>query len=518
MMRETYWEDFTVSDEDIELIYNHLLETETPLTTADLAKVLVQGRIDKELQKLEQQRSGSAAIYMPKERYEIGQSLLFPALGWQKGEVVSKRPANNPLVPPFEVIRVRMEDGREREFASGLEEHILNQPIRFDEGDPLLQLENVLATYGNTIAERLEEALNKSEEFVRIAGKWFPRALLVDVGIGNLNIAEAVLDMNGGGPMSTPEILAHLELPADSEKLVEFSLDYALQEDERFDEVGPAGKVMWFLRRLEPEEVLEKPEVLRYRPLEYNENALTDEMRKLEAELEDELSPQPPSEPVDEVSLALIYPHWAAGTLPLSAAMASLFPTAYEAPRVRFTFIDGISGNEFPGWVVRPGKYVYGLADWYRRYGLQPGSIVTVKRGEKAGTVIVSAKTHRPTRDWVRTVMVGRDGKPVFAMLRQSITAEFDEHMIVAVPDVKAVNEARKQIASQRMPFEELVVSTLRELAKLNPQGHVHATELYSALNVLRRCPPGPIFALLATRPWFVPVGDLYYRLDESAF
>ncbi len=518
MMRENYWDDFTVGSDDIEVIYNHLLETETPLTTAELAKVLVQERIGEELRKLEKQRSGSAAIYIPKEHYEVGQSLLFPALGWQKGEVVGKRPANNPLVPAFEVIRVRMEDGREREFASGLEDHALNQPIRFDEGDPLLQPENVLVTYGTLIISRLEEALSKSEEFVRIAGRWFPRALLVDVGIGNLNIAEAVLDMNGGGPLSTAEILTHLELPADNDKLVEFSLDYALQEDERFDEVGPAGKVMWFLRRLEPEAVLEKPEVLRYRPLEYNENALTEDMRKLEAELADELSPQASAEPVDEVSLALIYPHWAAGTLPLSAAMASLFPTAYEAPRVRFTFIDGITGNEFPGWVVRPGKYVYGLGEWYNRYGLQPGSIVTVKRGEKPGTVIVSAKTHRPTRDWVRTVMVGSDGKPVFAMLRQSITAEFDEHMIVAVPDVKAVNEARKQIASQRMPFEELVVSTLRELAKLNPQGHVHAAELYSGINVLRRCPPGPIFALLATRPWFVPVGDLYYRLDESAF
>ena len=46
--------------------------------------------------------------------------------------------------------------------------------------------------------------------------------------------------------------------------------------------------------------------------------------------------------------------------------MRHLFPTAYEAPRVRFTLVDGESGQKFPAWVVRQHRYVYGLADWYR--------------------------------------------------------------------------------------------------------------------------------------------------------
>ena len=53
--------------------------------------------------------------------------------------------------------------------------------------------------------------------------------------------------------------------------------------------------------------------------------------------------------------------------------------------------------------------------------------------------------------------------------------------------------------------------------AKLTPQGHVHAQELYAAVNVVRRTPPGPLFSLLVTNPLFAHVGDLYYRLDESA-
>ena len=67
-----------------------------------------------------------------------------------------------------------------------------------------------------------------------------------------------------------------------------------------------------------------------------------------------------------------------------------------------------------------------------------------------------------------------------------------------------------------RIPFEKIVVNTVRDLVKLNPQSHVHASELYAAVNIIRRCPPGPILALLASRPWFIHVGDLHYRFDDS--
>jgi len=64
--------------------------------------------------------------------------------------------------------------------------------------------------------------------------------------------------------------------------------------------------------------------------------------------------------------------------------------------------------------------------------------------------------------------------------------------------------------------MEKIVLSIMRDLAKLNPQGHVHAEELYSAVNVVKRCPPGIILKLLFTRPWATHLGDLYFRLDES--
>jgi N12 class adenine-specific DNA methylase len=60
------------------------------------------------------------------------------------------------------------------------------------------------------------------------------------------------------------------------------------------------------------------------------------------------------------------------------------------------------------------------------------------------------------------------------------------------------------------------VADTMRELIKLNVQGHVHAQELYSALNILQRTPPGPLLAFLAGSPRYKHVGDLHYRMSEA--
>ena len=225
---------------------------------------------------------------------------------------------------------------------------------------------------------------------------------------------------------------------------------------------------------------------------------------------------RPPAGEVNEVVISLSYPHWRAGTLPVSARVRGLFPTAYYTQRVRFTLVDGLSHEEMPAWVVRQHGYVVGLGKFYQKYGLMPGSLISVAKGKKPGQVIVTAKTRRPMRDWVRTVLVGSDGGIVFAMLKQNITTEFNERMVIAVPDAAGVDEASSQIAKQRLPFEQLVADMMRELVKMNVQGHVHAQELYSALNIIRRCPPGPLLTYLTSDPKFKHVGDMHFRLADT--
>ena len=514
---EEYWENFQLQDADIEFLYNYLLELETPLTPQELITALVKERILREKRSIEQQRSSGGDLYQPKGTYAVDQNLVFPALNWRQGKVVAVRQGQNPDLGDFQVIQVAFKDGDQREFASNLESHILNAPPKIQEDNVSLDPTSVLETHFDELVERLEEDLETHPDFVRIAGRWFPRALLVDVNAGHLNLAEAVLDMAGGGPLPTTALIEQIELSSDvNPKLIEFSLDRALQDDPRFDEVGPAGDILWYLKRLEPPEVLEPPQFLRYPGMDYDRSLLTPEMLDLERELDDELSPLASVNTEDEVEVRLTFPHWRSGSLPLSSRLRHLFPTAYEAPLIRFMLVDGDTGDQFPGWVVRQKRYVYGLKEWFEERGLIPGSIVHVRRGKRAGEVEITTDNRRSSREWIRTVLVGSDGGIVFAMLKQIVTATFDERMAIAIPDEKAVDQVWEQMRKEHPPFERVVVNAVRELAKLNPQSHVHASELYAAVNVVRRCPPGPLLSLLASRPWFVHVGDLHFRLNDS--
>jgi len=113
-------------------------------------------------------------------------------------------------------------------------------------------------------------------------------------------------------------------------------------------------------------------------------------------------------------------------------------------------------------------------------------------------------------------MLVGSDGELVFATLKQIISSEYNERMAIVIPDIGPVDLVWQKNQLEPPPFEQIVVDTVRELSKLNPQGHVHVTELYAAVNTVHRCPPGPLLSLLETRPWFVHVGDLHFRFDDS--
>lgn len=508
-----YWKNLQVTSSDIEFLQTYLFEHETPLTPHELCTVLVAERLRAEKESAEKQRV-NMKTYLPMEKYPVGDTLRFPAIK-SSGRVSAVRPGVNPELGEFDVLAVTMADGREMFFAAGLKEHKLNQVSDENESSSELDPEAVARDFGAELERKLDSAFSADDSLVRIAGRWFPRALLLDVNTGHLNLAEAVLDMAAGEPLRTEALMKDIELPVGvNSNLAEFSLNYALQEDPRFDEVGPAGKVLWCLERLEPEGVRIVPGPLQYVEIEHDRSVLNSQMLALEAQVDDELS-EAPAPAADEVTISLLYPHWRTGTLPISARVKRLFPTAYESERVCFTLVDVKTGRKIPAWVVRKHGYVYGLAEWYKSHDLIPGALIRIRNGEQPGEIRIEALTHRSVRDWVRTVIVGADGGLVFALLKQQISAELNDRMALAVPDPVAVDAAREQTAKSRIPFADLTRNLMRELTKLSPQGHVHVQELYAAINILRRVPPVPLMALLATRPEYTHVGDLHYRLDE---
>ncbi|MBI5351775.1 MAG: hypothetical protein HZB50_03970 [Chloroflexi bacterium] len=511
-----YWSSLQVAPQDIENLHNFLFDRETPLTSRDLSIELVEARIKAERDAADSKKKSGGKSFLPKEKYQVGDELVFPALEWKHGKIVSQRVGVNPTIKDFDVLTVELEDGSERMFASNLEAHFLNEaPVSTPESDEMTSA-TVLLEHGDLIEKKIESAFKADEGLVKIAGRWFPRALLIDITQGQLNLAEAVLDMSGGEPLPTEALMKDIELPAGvNPKLAEFSLNNALQDDKRFDEVGSAGQVLWCLHRLEPDYVREVPPSLQYVPIEYDRDGLSPAMKNLESQLDDELTPSEETDSrgdIPSITISLIYPHLRAGTLPMSARARKLFPTAYESPRVRFTLVDGKTRQRIPAWVVREHGYVYGLREWYKAHQLIPGSLVQIRRGENPGEVIVEVKSQRSSKDWVRTVLIGKDGGFVFAMLKQAITAEFNDRMAIHVPDFKSLDP----VWEKKRTFDELVLSVMRELTKSNPQGHVHAQELYAAVNLVRRVPPAPLFALLEANLMFKHVGDLHFRLEEE--
>jgi len=515
---ETYWtESFTVTEGDLEYLFSVFLEDETPLTSREIARLLVQYRAKQEAQTLRRQIE-KGEIFQPKNSYSVGQQLVFPALNYKVGEVIAQRPGHNPEHGEFTVIKVDFGDGKAREYATALTSpHALNLDASPEAQSAIASeetIDRIMGQYGDDIIYLLEERLRETDDVAYFAGRWFLRSLLADVGIARLHLAEAVLVMHEGGPLDTPSIAKEVDLPQEvNARLQVFSLDHALFHDERFDEVGPAGKVLWYLRELEPEEVTTVPSRLQYTPIDYDWRRIPEELAILEHEIDDELSNlRSPARLSSEVTISLNFPHRRTGTLPLNSQLRHLFPTAYETPRILMTFVDGQTGEEMTGWVVREHRYVYGLADFYRQHKLPVGVYLTVRRTDDPSRVVVDFDGHRPRTEWIR-LAVASENRLQLENHKRSIGADYDELMILGADDLKAVDALWISTENPERRLVDIVRDIMGELMRLNPQRTVHAKTLYSAVNVLRRCPPGPIFATLATEPDFEHVGGPYWRL-----
>lgn len=516
-----YWtESLQITDADLEYLFSLMLEHEQPLSSSELVEQFVTFRIRQE-EDAWRRRLNEGALFQPKDKYEIGQNLVFSALDFATGKVTGIRPGTNPEYGAFTVIEVEFDDGVRREFASELQgDHALN----FGEDQPLLDqvlapvdAAQIIARHGRRIGRLIEERFGQEEDVAYAAGHWFLKSLMPEISVGHINLAEAVLDMSGGGPVAPEDILAVLDLPKEIlPSLQAFALNHALYHDNRFDEVGPSGLVRWYLRRMEPAEVQSTPERLVYDAIPYNSDLLSEDALALESEIGDEFSPldEPDDEP-DEVTLTLIYPHRRSGTLPLNVELSSMFPTALEASRILITLVDAETNEEHEGWVVRQGRYVVGLDRFYRMHKLPVGALVTIRRTDDPGRFIIGFDSHRPRTEWIRLI-VPQDGRVTFENQRRLIGAGYDDLMVLGTDDLDKVDEIWRKARQQKRGLVEIIRELLPELARLNPQNAVHAKTIYSAVNVVRRCPPGPILVALETQPDFEAVGGHYWRYTRE--
>lgn len=513
------WSKVEITETDLDFIYNLLLEKETPMTTLEMAKFIISDRIASFKAEYIDKENASEALYRPATEYREGDVIEFPCSDNLRGVVKAVREGNNPDLGAFSVITVTMSDGSEREFASGLKEHKLNTYDYTRSDFNALDESAVYKKYGKNIARNIQVLLEQNEDLVKIAGFWFPQALLAEVNPGFLNLAEAVLEMEEGRPVPTKEILEQVDYPIDSnEKLTEFSFNYALQQDERFAEVGPIGIVLWTLVELQPEDVRKTPMTLKYNPMGLTTDEDDSDILN-GSNVFDELEPEQlaePAEAVDSFDICINYPHWKAGTLPLIGSVRSIFPTALETDNVIFTFRDEQHDEEFPGWVIISKNYVSGLKQWYRSHSVIPGSIFRVSRNEKAEIVNISLIPPRASKDWVRSLKVDEKGKPDFETRQQKITTLFDERLVIYLTNSPQLDILWENNNREGLSIKKQLDLVFNKLAVDNPQGIIHFYEIYAAMNVIRRIPPHELLAVLINDETIQRIDRLYFKLNTE--
>jgi len=518
---ERYWgAGFRFTEADLTYLGELVMDGGAPCTLDELVLALIDLRIREEDAQLREELT-KGVLYQPRQDFMVGQRVVFPALDFATATVVDMRPGTNPEHGDFSVIKVQFDGKRRtREFAAALQTpHQLNLD---DDGDALLDQDDapVPAVIKEMLAVDLEERLavhlqsDPASVFVQRNGQWLLLDMMVDINVGHLNIAEALIEM-ASQPVATTQLLQEFDLPSEvTPEIQTFSLEHALQEDERFDDVGAVGQALWYLRRLEPEAAVRVPDLLRYASHEYDRAALGTDLLRLEWELGDEWSDgvgelTPGASP--RVTFVLTYPHRRSGTLPLSFRNARLFAPS-EADRSMVTLIDGRWGQRFTGWVVRQPRYIVGLDKWFEEHKIPVGAYVSLERGPEAGEVVVDIQPRRMRREWARLGRVDGD-QLVFEMRKTAIACEYDDLMVVDALDSEDVARLRQGLGPADAPLEELLDGVFLELLKLSPEGKVHAKTVYSALNLLRRVPPGPVFAALLNARRYQPVGEGFWSL-----
>ncbi|HRA19969.1 MAG TPA: hypothetical protein PLZ56_05965, partial [Anaerolineae bacterium] len=104
-----YWiETYQPNDADLEMLYEHMIESGRPETLESLAARVIEHRVQREVANRRARASARGKVYQPADRYEAGQMLLFTASDGVEGTVLGVRPGNIPSYGRYEVIRVRI--------------------------------------------------------------------------------------------------------------------------------------------------------------------------------------------------------------------------------------------------------------------------------------------------------------------------------------------------------------------------------------------------------------------------
>jgi hypothetical protein len=242
---EKYWRnEFELTAEDETDLQEDFFLQNCPLSTGQISRLLMDWRLSED-------KPVSSGKYSSTEQYQVGQKIIFAALDDDIGEVMAIRDGENERYGSFRVIKVYFAEYDEtREFASELDPSRFEVQLSDDPNEGLLSSEELYTSFGSIVLNSIQEALNKSANFVQWGNDWISTIILVPYNQGHLHIADAMIDIMGSA-MQTTELLKEIPLEGEyAQEIKEFSLNYILSQDTRFKNVGTQSEPLWYLLRL----------------------------------------------------------------------------------------------------------------------------------------------------------------------------------------------------------------------------------------------------------------------------
>lgn len=507
-----FWQsEFQITSRAIEALYNVFLESGEPRSTEDVGLFFVKQILEAEEQALKAELQ-QGEVYRPDQPYAVGDKLVFTKFDRAVGTVVDVTPGYNPIDKDFSIIHVQFPSNTILTFAANLPSpHELSvNPHELAQGEEgISAAQKLFGQYQHLIRPKVEAALRRRNDFVEFNRQWFLADLLIDVQEGLLNIVDAAIDINAG-PLNVDTLIEQLELQKSGviTEALRFSVNWRLKNDPRFINVGTEDAILWYLNRLKPYQVDSIPRNLKIHPglVGFNPAQLPAELKELLKEIDDEATPAEYAKPIDphadEVSFALSYPHWRSGTLPVLPSIRYLLPDAGNQ-LLALQLIDGQHGDTLLAWLSSKNNYIFGVEPWINRHKLPVGTFISLKKTNDPLKFIINFTPQRAQREWVR-IAAAKNNQLSFELKNRSLPCKRDELIALEEENPEALDLLWNKFEENQLPLFDLLVRIFPELVKLTSQGMVHSKTLYSAVNVVRRCPPGPMLYELATHPCFI--------------
>ena len=520
----TFWQkNFKITPDIAKTLYDIIVEAGQPQSADTLALFLVQQVIEEQKRGLNVERE-QGRIYKTKDHYETGEKIVFPQFDYKTATVLDTRPGFNPQDDAFTVLEVRFDTIPDSRFyfAADLKSpHPLAEDAQSEAeaAEDAISIQAIFQENKHRLALKVDEALNQQADIIRFNQYYFIKDLLVDVQEGLLNIVDAAIDINAA-PLNVDDLIEQMDLSGTGKitDRLRFSVNYCLNQDNRFINVGALNQTLWYLKRLMSPELLQPHPRLVEEVPQVNIRALSPESVDILSEIEDPDTPVtylPQIDPEkDTFEFVLTYPYWRSGALPVMPALLSLLPDD-DNPLIHLDLLDGQSGDTVSGWFVQEHNYIMGLGDWFSRYQIPVGAFIALKKTDDPLKLLIDIRPKRQQQEWVRSVTV--QGKRLaLQMKQQAFSCEYDELMLVDDSHPKQTDDFYQMVQEANIAIKDLVHQIFPELIKLTSQGTVHVKTLYSVINVIKRCPPALLLHTLENSPTFSSIGHGYWTYQNT--